>query len=115
MLNPNLKNLLGGSNATYPKDIDGRQFLSFWGGDDGGCCHQYSTIYPDKNGGADKAQWGSAFKMHAQEILPPGKPVVDVGAESAAKGEGKSSFLEISEAPMLTRLRKLLNIVSRRD
>ena len=53
--------------------------------------------------------------MHAQEILPPGKPVVDAGAESAAKGEGKSSFLEISEAPMLNRLRKLLNIVSHRD
>ena len=41
--------------------------------------------------------------------------VVDAGAESAAKGEGKTSFLEISEAPMLNRLRKLLNIVSRRD
>ena len=107
---PNLKNLLGGSNATYPKDIDGRQFLSFWGGDDGGCCHQYSTIYPDKNGGADKAQWGSAFKMYAQEVLPPGKPIVDAGAESAAKGEGKS-FLEISESPVLNKLKQLLNIV----
>ena len=48
-------------------------------------CHQYSTIYPDKNGGADQAKWGAAFKMHAQEILPPGKPVVDAGAEKCCK------------------------------
>ena len=40
----------------------------------------------------------------------PGKPIVDAGAESAAKGEGKS-FLQISESPVLNKLKQLLNIV----
>ena len=36
---PALKELLGGSDLEWPLQIDGRTYLSFWGGNKGGCCH----------------------------------------------------------------------------
>eukprot|EP00945_MAST-04E_sp_MAST-4E-sp1_P006804 g6804.t1 len=104
---PNLKELLGGSNNSYPREIDGRQFLSFWGGDNGGCCHKYSTIYQGDNGGADQPSWGLEFKIHIQEIVEPGKPVIDIAAENKANGKVKSSFLEIGESRINAALRYL--------
>eukprot|EP00505_MAST-04D_sp_SCG-Rhode-Island_P000887 Stramenopile-MAST_4_protein_887 len=98
---PNLKELLGGSNATYPKEIDGRQYLSFWGGDHGGCCHKYSIIYPNADGGADGPSWGNEFQIHIQEIVEAGKPVVDAAASVKAKQGGgnknPTTFLEVDE------------------
>ena len=54
MTNPALQEVvLGGCNKTWPTAMDGRSFISFWGGDKGGCCHEASNYYPDSNGAVD--------------------------------------------------------------
>ena len=55
---------LGGSAAGWPTSIDGRTFLSFWGGStsaNNACCHYTSNIY---GGSADVAAWNKAFDMY---------------------------------------------------
>ena len=86
--NPMLKQvLLGGSNKTWPVEIDSRQYISFWGGDRGGCCHYYSTIFPGPNGGAaDPGSWGRKFDMHIIE-LPASTTGVSVG-KGSRRGAG---------------------------
>jgi hypothetical protein len=53
---------LGGSTGTS----DGRNYLSFWGGNgaNSGCCHNSSNIY---NPPVDGATWGRAFNMYIRE------------------------------------------------
>lgn len=61
---------LGGSATSWPVGIDGRTYLSFWGGSGSatsGCCHNTSTIY---GGAADGATWGRAFDMFVRETTP---------------------------------------------
>ena len=56
--------ILGGSAGGWPTSIDGRSYLSFWGGStdpNNACCHYTSTIY---GGSADAATWGKAFDMY---------------------------------------------------
>jgi len=52
--------LLGGSSYLYPKTIDGRTYLPFWGGNGakGGCCH---TSYKSK------AAWHQPFELYYPE------------------------------------------------
>jgi hypothetical protein len=72
--------ILGGSNETWPRRIDGRKYLSIWGGYKGGCCHYSSNIYPDENGhGVDGGQWSRGFSIHIKEMpyIKPDHPVVD--------------------------------------
>lgn len=72
--------ILGGSNETWPLQIDGRKYLSIWGGFRGGCCHYSSNIYPDENGhGVDAGQWGRGFAIHIKEMpyVEPDHPVLD--------------------------------------
>ena len=55
---------LGGSAASWPTSIDGRGYLSFWGGSGGassGCCHYTSITYGRL---ADGASWNKAFDMY---------------------------------------------------
>ena len=49
----------------WTKEIDGRQYISFWGGDKGGCCHEASLLYkgPGQDG-ADVGTWARQFKLH---------------------------------------------------
>lgn len=51
----------GGSAHNWPVSIDGRAFISFWGGAgaNGGCCHYRSNNY----GGVDGAAWQRAFTL----------------------------------------------------
>jgi len=54
----------GGSENDWPKSIDGRSYISFWGtnaGHPGGCCHASSTIY---GGSPDDSSWGQPFTMY---------------------------------------------------
>ena len=67
--------LLGGSNETWPMDIDGRQYLSMWGSAKapGGCCHYESKLYTkDVNqeglGTADVGGWGKTFRLDVIEL-----------------------------------------------
>ena len=57
---------LGGSVGSWSAAIDGRAYLSFWGGGGAGsgCCHNTSTIY---GGSVDGAVWGRAFEMYVRE------------------------------------------------
>lgn len=52
----------GGSQGNWPHSIDGRTYLSFWGGGgaNGGCCHYTSTNY---GGAADGAAWHREFTL----------------------------------------------------
>lgn len=67
--------LLGGSNETWPKEIDGRRYLSLWGSAQapGGCCHYESKLYTrDVNkeglGTADLGGWGKTFRLDVIEL-----------------------------------------------
>ena len=53
----------GGSQTWWPKSVDGRAYVSFWGGNgaNGGCCHYSSTSY---GGSADSSAWNRAFKVY---------------------------------------------------
>jgi len=66
-----LAQLLGGSSKGWPADLDGRQYLSFWGGDKGLCCHYQSTVYSDVEE-ADAGSWGRAGKLHIIEMPEEG-------------------------------------------
>jgi len=57
---------LGGSASGWPLAIDGRSFLSFWGGTGGtaGCCHTASISH---GGAADSPAWGRSFTLHVRE------------------------------------------------
>eukprot|EP00753_Platysulcus_tardus_P010827 PLAT3087.1.p1 GENE.PLAT3087.1~~PLAT3087.1.p1 ORF type:complete len:869 (-),score=402.62 PLAT3087.1:64-2670(-) len=70
---PKLAALLGGSAKGWPDQLDGREFLSFWGGDRGGCCNYASETYGDD---ADDGSWGRQFKLHLKEL-----PVAGSGRE----------------------------------
>ena len=67
--NEKLKDVLGGSAMKWTKDIDGRQYISFWGGDKGGCCHEASLLYkgPGQDG-ADVGTWARQFKLHVKPL-----------------------------------------------
>jgi len=67
--NEKLKGVLGGSAMKWTKDIDGRQYISFWGGDKGGCCHEASLLYkgPGQDG-ADVGTWARQFKLHVRPL-----------------------------------------------
>lgn len=60
---PRLDKVLGGSAKGWPNDLDGRQYLSFWGGDRGLCCHYQSTVYSDVEE-ADAGSWGREGQIH---------------------------------------------------
>lgn len=63
--------VLGGSNESWPTAIDGRKYLSMWGGFKGGCCHERSNLYPDGQGhGVDSGGWSQKFEIHVLEIPP---------------------------------------------
>lgn len=58
---------LGGSAVDWPASIDGRRYLSFWGGGgsaNSGCCHNTSNVY---GGSIDTAAWNRAFDMYFRE------------------------------------------------
>jgi len=77
-VNPVLYNHhLGGSAHNYP--FDGRQWLSFWGGNgnQGGCCH-YSY--------QDSPSWGRSFDLfYPGEVLPP-QEIIDWGYPNCGAG-----------------------------
>jgi len=58
----------GGSAGDWPKQIDGRSYLSFWGergsGSHGGCCHYGSHNY----GTLDTAAWHRAFTIYVKYV-----------------------------------------------
>jgi hypothetical protein len=56
-------NHLGGSASGWPMSIDGRNYLSFWGGGGAtaGCCHNSSITY---GGSSDGAAWNRSFDMY---------------------------------------------------
>ena len=67
--------LLGGSNETWPTEIDGRQYLSMWGSSKapGGCCHYESKLYTrdvtrEGQGVADVGGWGKTFRLDVMEL-----------------------------------------------
>lgn len=60
---PKLEGLLGGAKKGW--GVDGREYLSFWGGDKGGCCHAVSQLYPSEEGlTEDGGAWGQTFQLH---------------------------------------------------
>jgi hypothetical protein len=65
---PQLKNVLGGSKKKWPKDIDGRMYISFWGGNKGGCCHRSSNVYKGSVGAVDTGSWSQGFNMDIIEV-----------------------------------------------
>ena len=83
-MNPSLERVLGGSRKEWPAHIDGRMYLSIWGGDRGGCCHMRSAVYPgpgshgddrpphgaDKLKSADDGSWKLPFSIHVLEVDP---------------------------------------------
>ncbi|MFA5434405.1 MAG: fibrinogen-like YCDxxxxGGGW domain-containing protein, partial [Candidatus Paceibacterota bacterium] len=55
---------LGGSANSWPTSIDGRNYLSFWGGGgsaNSGCCHNSSIVY---GGSSDGVAWNRSFDMY---------------------------------------------------
>ena len=56
----------GGCATHWTKSIDGRNYLSFWGGNGalGGCCHYTSTNY---GGSVDGGAWKRAFKVYLKQ------------------------------------------------
>ena len=82
--------VLGGSNETWPAKIDGRKYVSIWGGYEGGCCHYSSNIYPDESGhGADVGQWNRGFAIHVKEMphIKPDSNAVDQAAVPSVQME----------------------------
>lgn len=69
--NPALKDVLGGSEKKWPESIDGRMYISFWGGasSKGGCCHRSSKIFPGSVGGVDTGSWQQEFTLDIQETI----------------------------------------------
>ena len=71
--NSNLPHLLGGSAkgwlATAAPE-DGRDYVSFWGGYRGGCCHYFSKFYAPGPGNkqSDKGDWDREFSLHVIDI-----------------------------------------------
>ena len=72
---PKALGILGGSNETWPLDIDGRTYLSMWGSVEapGGCCHYESKLYTKETdqegqGVVDSGGWGKAFRMDIIEL-----------------------------------------------
>jgi len=81
-LNPQLEGVLGGSGKDWPRGWDGRLYLSLWGGNKGGCCHN-SAAPPTTataptpaaaaagagtaGSGSDSA-WGRGFTMAVMEV-----------------------------------------------
>eukprot|EP00939_MAST-03C_sp_MAST-3C-sp1_P003499 g3499.t1 len=65
---PKLAGLLGGAKKGW--GVDGREYISFWGGDKGGCCHSVSSLYPNESGVSDdEGAWGQTFKIHMRPAL----------------------------------------------
>jgi len=67
--------VLGGSNQTWPKGIDDREYLSMWGSAQapGGCCHYTSKLYTrdverEGHGEADAGGWGKQFRVDVIEL-----------------------------------------------
>lgn len=82
--------ILGGSNETWPAKIDGRKYLSIWGGYEGGCCHYSSNIYPDESGhGVDAGQWNRGFAIHVKEMpyVKPDPSIIDQAAVPSTQME----------------------------
>jgi hypothetical protein len=42
-------------------------YVSFWGGNRGGCCHDSSINYGGK---ADRGGWAKQFRLHVMEVDP---------------------------------------------
>ena len=68
--NEKLEGVLGGSASRWTSEIDGRQYISFWGGDKGGCCHESSLLYkgPGEQGEVDSGTWARQFKLHVRPL-----------------------------------------------
>ena len=69
----NLPHLLGGSSKGWLSSAapeDGREYVSFWGGYRGGCCHYFSTFYAPGPGNkqSDKGDWNREFSLHVIDI-----------------------------------------------
>ncbi|KAA0168191.1 hypothetical protein FNF28_02609 [Cafeteria roenbergensis] len=67
VMNPQFEGLLGGSRKGWPMEIDGRMYVSFWGGNRGGCCHASSQNH---GGEPDQGGWAKEFRMHVIEVDP---------------------------------------------
>jgi hypothetical protein len=67
VMNPQLEGVLGGSRKGWPEDIDGRMYVSFWGGNRGGCCHESSENYGEA---VDAGGWAKEFRLHVMEVDP---------------------------------------------
>ena len=72
---PKTLGILGGSNETWPMQIDGREYLSMWGSAQapGGCCHYTSKLYTkdvskEGTGVADLGGWGKQFRIDIIEL-----------------------------------------------
>lgn len=77
-----LADLLGGSRKGWlPVAVpqDGRSYVSYWGGNQGGCCHYYSKLYAPGAGNnqPDQGSWGREFIMHIADVTGLGKPAND--------------------------------------
>ena len=94
-------NVLGGSNESWPMQIDGRKYLGIWGGYKGGCCHTASNLYRDPDGnGVDDGGWSQEFEIHVLEVPPKNAGLPNVARDDAdetlfrAKGEKKVEAME---------------------
>jgi hypothetical protein len=60
---PKLAGLLGGCKRDWPSHVhDARDYISFWGGDKGGCCHYNPPPY------LDNGSWGKEFTLAIREL-----------------------------------------------
>ena len=120
--------VLGGSNESWPMAIDGRKYLSMWGGYKGGCCHERSNLYHDGQGhGVDSGGWSQKFEVHVLEVPPKAGIAVpksdgidlregsgaaaatsgnDASGEDAGSGSGSKEDGEIPIPNMLTKAKK---------
>ena len=67
---PKTLGILGGSNETWPMQIDGREYLSMWGSAQapGGCCHYTSKLYT-KDINLGKQGWIKEIKTRELGLL----------------------------------------------
>lgn len=73
---------LGGSKGDWPKSIDGRTYLSFWGNANaGGCCHNSKN---DGINSVDGAAWHRALDMYYHEDILPASLIAEVGGQTQA-------------------------------
>ena len=61
----------GGSQSGWAQNVDGRNYLSFWGDPsiNGGCCHYLSDLNLAPGESIDVGNWGREFSIHvAQDV-----------------------------------------------